>query len=305
MKTFAMFLFFIFQMAFAHSDYTIFLDVKGMPQCLQEKNVGDRALYIIWPKELHQSTRKIFYRVFDQGKSCQELIMNSNKNLLKVNKVIPFTNGHAPKELDVFTLSAYLKLALEQIANGNNRFIPKDALSNSKFLKSIFEPFKMETHKELISDVGEKKTAELYHAYIKAIGLTDNCADLIGKCEYYLCREKQKNCGAKGYFLGFGYQYCSDSLKRLRNEVSPNGKKWLDTTATCLHQQMEEISNNGTCAEIKKAAIRSHDKCYSEVSFCSLKPIEVVKIFDMIKPALFETGVIGEGVQVLEHCAGY
>ena len=29
------------------------------------------------------------------------------------------------------------------------------------------------------------------------------------------------------------------------------------------------------------------------------------KIFDMIKPALFETGVIIEGVQVLEHCAGF
>lgn len=167
----------------------------------------------------------------------------------------------------------------------------------------IFEPFQMKTHKQLIKKFGAEETTALYNEYIEVKGITDNCDELIGSCDYYLCQEKKNHCGAKGYFLGFGYQYCSDSLKRLANEVSPKGQEWLKTTATCLQKEMQAMDvGRLSCKEIKRAAIRGHDQCYSEISFCSLSFGEIKKIMKMILPSLTTRGVMIEGVQVLEHC---
>jgi hypothetical protein len=290
----------------AHFDYKIYRDNLGMPRCL-ESNLKDSNLIIFWDNFAHHNNRKIFYRKFDgaQFKNVCKKWPSYDSTLLRLDAtLIEFQNGIAPNYLEEFTLTPKIKLALEQIEEGYNRFLAKEAFSDKKFLKEIFEPFKMETHDYLISEVGVTNTTELYHSYSKSIGITKDCAKYVGTCEYYLCREQNKTCGAEGYFLGFGYQYCSDSLKRLINEVSPVGKKWLQTTATCLHQQMEEVKDKNSCDEIKKQAIKSHDKCYSEVSFCSLKFSDMLKILKMIHPALTEHGVMTEGIQVLGHCTG-
>lgn len=167
----------------------------------------------------------------------------------------------------------------------------------------VFEPFQIKTHKRLIKKLGVEETTALYHEYIETKEITDNCAELIGSCDYYLCQEKKNKCGAKGYFLNFAYQYCSDSLKRLALEVSPKGKEWLETTAVCLQKEMEAMDvESKSCKEIKRAAIKGHDRCYSEAQFCSLSFKDIKKIFRMIAPSLTTRGVIAEGVQVLRNC---
>ncbi len=175
--------------------------------------------------------------------------------------------------------------------------------SESSAIK-LFEPFNIKNHKKYLSLYGEKALTSKYHQYIKEKKIGDDCRELIGTCEYYLCREKEQNCGAKGYLLGFGYQYCSDSLKRLVNEVSPYGKLWLQTTATCLQEKMEDIPINISCSELKRRAVSDHDKCYDELSFCRLSPLDIFRVLQMIKPALLESGVVIEGIQVLGHCVG-
>lgn len=168
---------------------------------------------------------------------------------------------------------------------------------------NIFEPFKMKTHKKLIKKFGVEETTALYNEYIEEKEITDNCEELIGSCDYYLCQEKKNNCGAKGYFLSFGYQYCSDSLKRLALEISPKGQEWLKSTATCLQKEIQAMDvESKSCKEIKRAAIKGHDKCYSEINFCSLSFGEIKKILRMIMPSLTTRGVINEGIQVLTHC---
>jgi len=167
----------------------------------------------------------------------------------------------------------------------------------------IFEPFQAKTHKALLKELGVEQTTTLYHDYIEVKAITDNCEELIGSCDYYLCQEKKNNCGSKGYFLGFGYQYCSDSLKRLTFEMSPKGKEWLKTTAVCLQKEIQVMDvESKDCREIKRAAIKGHDKCYNEISFCSLSFKEIKKIIKMILPSLTQRGVIVEGVQVLKKC---
>lgn len=291
----------------ASDDFKVYNDQFGMPRCLEAQNNETRIIFT-WDRFLSLKKRAISYHYFKGNLKYTNVCKNWRKFdsniLMKEGKPIHFVNNRAPEYLKGFTLNNQLRLALEQVASGLNRFIPQDGFYNLKYLKSIFEPFKMDTHKELLRDVGLGFTTNLYHAYTKRSGLTNDCSKLVGTCEYYLCREQEKSCGANGYFLGFGYQYCSDSLKRLIHEVSPIGKKWLKTTATCLHEQLEEIPNQYTCAEFKKTAIASHDKCYSEVSFCSLEFTDITKIIKMIFPALTETGVMTEGMQVLAHCAG-
>lgn len=169
---------------------------------------------------------------------------------------------------------------------------------------SLFEPFKIENHKTLRNTLGETALTNLYHQYIKEknINKDDDCRDYFGSCNYYLCREAKNNCGASGYNLGFGFQYCSESLSNLYPQMSTLGKKWLVTTATCLQKEMESISLGLSCREQKENAISGHDKCYSEISFCKLSISDITKIIKMIKPALSEKGVIFEGIQVLGHC---
>lgn len=166
-----------------------------------------------------------------------------------------------------------------------------------------FEPFEMKTHEKLIKKFGVDETTALYNQYIAEKELTDNCAELIGSCDYYLCQEKKNPCGSEGYFLDFGYQYCSDSLKRLSNEVSPKAKLWLNATATCLQREIQGMDvESKSCSQIKRAAIKGHDKCYSEISFCSLSFDEIKKVLLMIMPTLTQRGVLIEGAQVLTHC---
>ena len=167
----------------------------------------------------------------------------------------------------------------------------------------IFEPFQKKTHRKLIKNFGVSGATDIYNDYIEEKIVTSNCEELIGSCDYYLCQEKKTRCGSKGYFLNFGYQYCSKSLKILSPIISQEGKLWLKDTATCLQEQIEDLDlGSMSCKEIKKAAIKGHDKCYTEYSFCSLSFKDIKKIMKMVFPALTKRGVIIEGVQVLKYC---
>ncbi len=131
---------------------------------------------------------------------------------------------------------------------------------------------------------------------------SEDCHRYIGTCDYYLCREKNKNCNENGYFIGFGYKYCQASLTKLINNVSPNAKSWLLKTATCLQKQLDQLDDSLTCSEIQEKAIEGHDSCYQEVNFCGLSIEDKAKIIKMLLPALQVKGVVHEGFQVIYHC---
>ena len=132
----------------------------------------------------------------------------------------------------------------------------------------------------------------------------DNCSELIGSCDYYLCRESKNPCHADGYFISFGYQYCNESLTNLTKKVSPVGEKWLVETATCLQQKMEELPPTLSCKEIHSQAIKTHDQCYTGNSFCALPMRDIGHIFKMIYPELSDWDIIKEGIEVLKKCTG-
>jgi hypothetical protein len=130
----------------------------------------------------------------------------------------------------------------------------------------------------------------------------EECQKYIGSCEYYLCREMNKPCLTKGYFLNFGYKYCMKSIHQLKPKVSLEASEWIVLTSTCLQEQVDQIDDTHTCLQIKKKAIKGHNLCYLESQFCSLTLKDRYQIVKMLIPALKVKGVLFEGIQIFHQC---
>lgn len=137
------------------------------------------------------------------------------------------------------------------------------------------------------------------HAQAAPLVVGDSCTGLIGTCDYYACVERERlSCGAKGYPMGYGVNYC-EKLSAL--EFSPahtslgaatfpaDGNEWRDRVRTCLQVEMDDqFARKGdmSCSELKAFAFNSHPKCYTEESpsFCELTVESVLKVGLTIAP---------------------
>ncbi len=182
-----------------------------------------------------------------------------------------------------------------------SKHINDHVISKNK-LQSIFTPFKKETNKNLRDYYGTDQSSKLYLKWIDQKKLDPNCKNLIGTCDYYLCREMNHPCGSKGYYLSFGFQYCAGSMELLLPNASEKGKNWLTNVASCLQNKMEDIAYDFTCSDVKKRAIEDHDSCYSENKICRLPVKDIFAIYKLIRPELSNPQIIFEGLQVAEKC---
>lgn len=100
-----------------------------------------------------------------------------------------------------------------------------------------------------------------------------DCAELLGTCEYYQCMEKKEKCGKDGYFVEFGLHYCGKYQKE-EYKYTERGKQFLKNVRLCLQDELErEFVRAGKlpkCSKIKKFAIETHKRCYTENKFCEL-----------------------------------
>lgn len=133
-------------------------------------------------------------------------------------------------------------------------------------------------------------------------GSEEDCRQYIGSCEYYLCREKNRPCNGDGYFIAFGYKYCTKLLNKLLPKVKSETQDWLNNTAKCLQEQADRIPDSFSCSDIKKEAIKGHGSCYEDNGFCSLSLSDKMKILKAISPSLKVRGVLPASFQVLHHC---
>lgn len=128
--------------------------------------------------------------------------------------------------------------------------------------------------------------------YVQAEVYVDECANLIGSCDYYACIDQNRlNCGNQGYALGYGKKYCekfsaidfTDARTPFGAAVFPGqGNVWRDNVRTCLQQGLESWFANDSakdCSSLRAFAFNSHPDCYTqEPSFCELTPENVAKI---------------------------
>ena len=128
----------------------------------------------------------------------------------------------------------------------------------------------------------------------------DSCSSLIGTCEYYNCVETERlSCGADGYPLGYGANYCEklSALEFFPARTSlgaatfpADGNEWRDGVRSCLQEEMDEYFASHTqvsCEGLKAFAFDSHPKCYTQApsaSFCELTVESVVKVGLTIAP---------------------
>lgn len=294
-------------------NYSIQFTKKDMPECLYETKNPRNGIIIFYDKISKQLPRKIFYSRMDNLRYA--ISDNYNRESISSCRGLRFVDTQKLEGneinldeteiiLEQFKLNTTIIQRLKQLKEGHSKYLKSVDLADESYrdlLNDQFKTFNLSTHKVLLKDYGVKTTSKMYSDYISTKNY-DSCAPLVGTCEYYLCRESKKSCGAQGYFVGFGYQYCSQSLENLIHQVSPIGKKWIISTATCLQRKMQEENDQKTCSELKESAIESHSECYSEISFCSMKLSDIQKIFKMIYPELTDAKILKEGMAVLKEC---
>jgi hypothetical protein len=126
---------------------------------------------------------------------------------------------------------------------------------------------------------------ELVHAVTPPPPAPENCADLVGSCDFYLCRERKNPCGDAGYYKGYGHKYCDRFSKVTRPKMSPVGQDWLDCTLNCLQQHISgNVPENTPCDQVRTSAFSSHAGCYVKCGVCLLPPNDMTRLENTIDP---------------------
>lgn len=130
----------------------------------------------------------------------------------------------------------------------------------------------------------------------------EDCAQYIGSCQYYLCREKEHACGNKGYYLGFAYKYCRESKTKLVRHMSEDGKAWSQRVALCLQNSVEQIPYDDNCTDAKQTAYREHSRCYLDSGYCDLNKKDQLNVLWFVKQELYQPQVLKQGLSILNEC---
>ena len=134
----------------------------------------------------------------------------------------------------------------------------------------------------------------------------EHCEAKAESCEFYLCKEKERLCGEKGYLINFGHKYCDKFLQSDMSKYSALGKQWVKSVRLCLQEKVSDISMSYTCKELKKEAFIQHIDCYTSAGFCELPLKDKARILYTIKTAIATPRVLISGLKVLRECSrGY
>lgn len=100
------------------------------------------------------------------------------------------------------------------------------------------------------------------------------CTDMAhrGDCDFYACFENRRNCGLKGYMLGYGRKYCN-RFGQHYNNFNDAGRKWIDCARKCLTTALIGSYQTNTpsgygCDNITSLAFHTHVDCYHDCGFC-------------------------------------
>ena len=101
--------------------------------------------------------------------------------------------------------------------------------------------------------------------------MASQCAPSQTHCEFYLCLEKEMNCGYRGFPLRYGYRFC----ERFKTdpEISENLSQWLKTTRFCLQDKIAK-GESYTCKNMNKKSVKDHMNCYLDTGYCDLNKKE-------------------------------
>lgn len=113
----------------------------------------------------------------------------------------------------------------------------------------------------------------------------EDCARLVGSCEFYRCRQRRtgNTHPATAYYLGYGLKYCLRFSQQTRPRLSRAGQIWLDQTLLCLQEHIQRsVPYDAPPDVVKRSAFDSHPHCYVASGLCLLPPSDWMAIWASI-----------------------
>ena len=127
------------------------------------------------------------------------------------------------------------------------------------------------------------------------------CQQFLDDCEYYSCIEAEKQCGDRGYPIGFGRKYCMRFEER-QAKLSLEGQEWMKRVRSCLIAGMEESTDGLSCREFKRSAVKLHVPCYVDSGYCQLSKKDKKAVIKMISWSMWRPSLLNAGLRVLKSC---
>ena len=156
---------------------------------------------------------------------------------------------------------------------------------------------------------GQHKKTEIQRSVCTDRPYSEDCSRYVGSgsssCEFYRCREANNecSCGSRGYYMGYGFKYCSRFNRRTRSRLSRAGQRWLDQTTRCLQAYIDNsIPWDAPCDVVKNRAFSSHPSCYVRSGICFLSTDDWALILATIDASDNDLGqVIKSGVSCIAN----
>lgn len=131
--------------------------------------------------------------------------------------------------------------------------------------------------------------------------IADSCQAKKNSCDFYLCKEQKSPCGDKGYWLAYGYKYCSLFLE-VEDKFPVTSMEWMQKVRVCLQKEINEFSEEISCTESYLKSMSSHVDCYTDTGFCQLSLKERASIIWALRSALLLPLTYVEGLELEYQC---
>jgi len=136
---------------------------------------------------------------------------------------------------------------------------------------------------------------------ISSVYAIESCENLLDDCEYYTCINKEKMCGKRSYFVGFGRKYCN-KFSKIEHKFSNAGQSWIEETKKCLIRNIDNIDESSSCKEYKREAVSQHVPCYIESGYCQLSKKDKLRVTKTVIATMWRPTLLSAALKVLSSC---
>lgn len=124
----------------------------------------------------------------------------------------------------------------------------------------------------------------------------------LGRCDYYVARERGMGCGPGGYLMAFGDRYCR-RFDAASSRFSEEGRAIVGRIKVCLQWELERTAGLN-CGNVKSIAFESHVGCYARAQFCRMSFVDKMILFGVVAPALADPDLRLVAGRLGELCRG-
>jgi hypothetical protein len=130
----------------------------------------------------------------------------------------------------------------------------------------------------------------------------ESCVPSVNSCDFYKCKEQERNCGRKGYLIAFGHKYCRAFLHHQKSFDS-KAQDWLQKVRVALQTEILYIPDKLSCQAFEDAAFASHVGVYRDSGFCDLSWSSKFQILGYFDDLFFDSRFIETALEIDAACS--